>query len=315
MSDPLSRFLSSLPSSQDSLIYRIRDNFHQLLAPAHAFPSSANGAPLHLMRAEKSARASGAQSASLLTHVVIVSAFALPAIPARHPDAAGLPPGVKIPRLSPPSGHFLNSLLGNHPSDGSGSGGGRTQIPTTSGNLLPSSSVQIVRPSLPPKQESTLLVPPTILDAAAPPVLTFVDRIGLPWMRDDTHSPGPGDSNTIGSGNGRTMGEGPIDGPGGRGTSERGYQSGVTSPTCAYCPDPKYTDEAREAKLQGRIVLRVLVGTDGRAAQVQITQGIGMGLDERAVQTVRGWKFVPARDGGHRAVPTWVTIEVFFRLI
>jgi len=58
MRDPLSRFLSSLPSSQDSLIYRIRDNFHQLLAPAHAFPSSANGAPLHLMRAEKSARAS-----------------------------------------------------------------------------------------------------------------------------------------------------------------------------------------------------------------------------------------------------------------
>jgi len=133
-------------------------------------------------------------------------------------------------------------------------------------------------------------------------------------MHDDTNSPGPGDSNTIGSGKGKTMGDGPVDGPGGRGGSQLGYQPGVTSPTCAYCPDPQYTDEAREAKLQGKVTLRVLVGADGRAAQVQIVQGIGMGLDERALQTVRGWKFVPARDAARHAVPTWVIIEVFFRL-
>jgi TonB family protein len=58
-----------------------------------------------------------------------------------------------------------------------------------------------------------------------------------------------------------------------------------------YCPDPLYTDEARAAKMQGTVTLEVLVSADGRAAQVHITKGIGMGLEERSLQTVRGWHF------------------------
>ena len=158
-------------------------------------------------------------------------------------------------------------------------------------------------------------VPPTILDPAAPPALVPVNKIGLPWMRDNTDSPGPGDSDTIGSSKGKTMGDGPVDGPGGTGTFLAGYQPGTSRPTCAYCPDPQYTDEARQAKLQGTVRLRVLVGADGRASQIQIIQGIGLGLDDRAVQSVRTWKFVPARDAARRAVPAWINIEVVFRLI
>jgi periplasmic protein TonB len=66
--------------------------------------------------------------------------------------------------------------------------------------------------------------------------------------------------------------------------------------------------------MQGKVTLRVLVGADGRATQIRIVQGIGMGLDERAEQAIRGWKFVPARDAAHRAVPAWVTVEAVFRL-
>jgi outer membrane biosynthesis protein TonB len=40
-----------------------------------------------------------------------------------------------------------------------------------------------------------------------------------------------------------------------------------------------------------------------------------MGLEDRAVQSVRSWKFAPAHDGARRAVPAWVTIEIIFRLI
>jgi TonB family protein len=57
-----------------------------------------------------------------------------------------------------------------------------------------------------------------------------------------------------------------------------------------------------------------LVNGDGRAAQIRIVQGIGFGLDERAAEAVRGWKFIPARDASRRSVPTWVTIEAVFRL-
>ena len=110
---------------------------------------------------------------------------------------------------------------------------------------------------------------------------------------------------------------GDDEGPGaGQDVSYNGvYSNGVTLPTCVYCPEPQYTDQAREAKLEGRVRLSVMVGADGRALQVRIVQRAGLGLDERAVESVRAWKFVPAHDAARRARPSWVTIEVVFRLI
>jgi protein TonB len=314
MRDPLSRDFSALQPSQDSWIYRVRDNLHQLLTPAHIFPSSANGAPLHLLRFDRSPRTNHAQSVSFLTHAVIIAILAVIAMrPARFTDAPGNTSTKILDRLSLPP-HFSATSTGTAPDPGSGSGGGRVPIPTTTGELVPASSIQLVRPSLPPKQDVNMPMPPTIFDPAAAPVLTSVNRIGLPWMRDDTNSPGPGDSNTLGSSSGRTMGDGLRDGPGGQGESQSRYHAGVALPRCAYCPDPQYTDEAREAKLQGKVTFQVLVGADGRAAEIRIVQGIGLGLDERAAQAIRGWKFVPAQDAARRPVPAWVTVETIFRL-
>jgi protein TonB len=314
MRDPLSRSFAALQSSRDSWFVRVRENLRQFLTPGSFLPSSANGAPIHLPKWERSARAGRAQSVSFLTHAAMITAIALMSL---HSFQATKPPengGTKVaPGLRFPP-HFLLSPLGSTPDSGSGSGGGRVPIPTTMGNLLPTSSIQIVRPSLPPQQDAQMPVPPTIFDPAATPVLTTVDKIGLPWMKDDTNSPGPGDSDTIGSSGGKTMGDGPRNGPGGQGDSQSRYRAGTSQPTCAYCPDPQYTDEAREARLQGAVTLLVLVGADGRAAQIRITQGIGMGLEERAVQAIRTWKFVPAHDAAHRAVPAWVTVEAVFRL-
>ncbi|HKW32089.1 MAG TPA: energy transducer TonB [Candidatus Acidoferrum sp.] len=134
-------------------------------------------------------------------------------------------------------------------------------------------------------------------------------------MKDNADSAGPGKDHGFGSGKKGGMGD--DEGPGaGQGESYKdGYANVVTRPTCLYCPDPQYTDDAREAKIQGRVTLRVLVGADGRASQIQIVQGVGMGLDERAVQSVRLWKFTPAHDGARRAMPEWITIEIIFRLI
>src|SRR6266849_8896948 len=77
MRDSLSRDFSSLQPSRDSWLRRVRDNFHQLLAPAHIFPSSANGAPLHLLTFKRTATAGGARTLSLLTHAVLLSGILL----------------------------------------------------------------------------------------------------------------------------------------------------------------------------------------------------------------------------------------------
>jgi TonB family protein len=133
-------------------------------------------------------------------------------------------------------------------------------------------------------------------------------------MEKDSDSAGSGKNHGIGSGKNGGMGD--DQGPGaGQGEAYNGtYANVVSLPKCAYCPDPQYTDEAREAKLQGKVTLQVLVGADGRAAEIRIVQGIGLGLDERAAQAIRGWKFVPAQDAGRRRVPAWVVVEAIFRL-
>jgi protein TonB len=66
--------------------------------------------------------------------------------------------------------------------------------------------------------------------------------------------------------------------------------------------------------VQGTVTLRVLVGADGKASEVRVIRGVGFGLDERAVHTVRGWKFNPAHDVNQHAVAAWITIEAVFRL-
>lgn len=312
MRDPFFRPFSSSP--RDSLLQRIRENFRQAFAPARIFPSSANGAPLHSVHWERSARFNRGHSASLLTHAAVISVLLFaatlpPNVNRDKPPFIGKTPGI----LSAPK-DLLDILRGTDPRGGTGNGSGHDLLPPTQGNLPARSSIQFLKPMLPHNQNPELPVPPTILDASAPRVLPPVINIGIPWMQERNNSSGPSNGNTIGIGPNDSIGTTPgeqtgIGGPPGN------YQPGGTFPTCVYCPDPQYTDEAREAKVQGRVTLRVLVGADGRASQIQIAQGIGMGLDDRAVQSVRSWKFAPARDGSRRAVPAWITIEIIFRLI
>jgi periplasmic protein TonB len=313
MRDPLSRDFSSLQPSHDSWLHRVRDNFHQLLAPARIFPSSANGAPIHVLKLHSSTRHSRAQSFSFLTHAAILSTLVIVAAHPRGGARDSFPQEKPAFQPMPVPRSLLDRLRSMHPSDGGGAGGNQNLVPATRGNLVPVSSIQIVRPSLPPKREIQLPVPPTILDPKAAPLLSPTDHIGLPWMKDFTDSPGPGKGHTIGNRDGQTMGDS-TSGSGGRGNSELPYRPGTTRPSCAYCPDPQYTDEAREAKLQGTVTLEVLVGSDGRASQIRMVKGIGLGLDERAEQAIRGWKFMPARDAARRAVPEWITVEAVFRL-
>lgn len=313
MRDQLSRSFASLSSSTDSWFLRVRENLRQLFTSSPLFPSSANGAPIHLPRWGRSADAGRAQSASLVTHTLVIGALALlamhPPSPRRNPVSPG---GNNPPSIAVSSG-LLDRLRGLHPNDGSGNGSGHNLLPVTQGNLPSRSSIQLVKPMIPQNPNPEIPIPPTILDAAAPRVLPPVNDIGLPWMPDRNGSSGRGHGDTIGDGTGNSIGNTPGDGVGIGG--QRGiYQPGVTLPTCAYCPDPQYTDEAREARLQGAVTLLVLVDADGRASQIRITQGIGLGLDERAEQTIRTWKFVPARDGARRAVPAWVTVETVYRL-
>ena len=88
---------------------------------------------------------------------------------------------------------------------------------------------------------------------------------------------------------------------------------GVVPPRLISKVDPDYTTEARAAKIQGTVVIAVVVGRSGHVEDISITQSLDPGLDANAITAVRQWGFEPGtRDGEPVAVRA--TIEVTFRL-
>jgi TonB family protein len=88
---------------------------------------------------------------------------------------------------------------------------------------------------------------------------------------------------------------------------------GVSAPKPLYTPDPEYSEEARKAKYQGVVVLWLVIGPDGRPREIKIARPLGMGLDQKAVEAVRTWRFDPARKDG-QPVAVQMNVEVSFRL-
>jgi len=79
-------------------------------------------------------------------------------------------------------------------------------------------------------------------------------------------------------------------------------------------PAPAYPPLSRRLREEGRVILRVLVGVRGTADEVQVRTPSGSArLDEAARETVRGWRFVPAKRGAE-PVAAWVLIPISFRL-
>ena len=90
--------------------------------------------------------------------------------------------------------------------------------------------------------------------------------------------------------------------------------NGVTVPACTYCPLPEYTNQARKARIQGTVVVQAVVTVDGRAEHISVVRGLGSGLDEKAIEAVKKWRFNPARDADGHPVAVAVPMEVTFRL-
>lgn len=87
----------------------------------------------------------------------------------------------------------------------------------------------------------------------------------------------------------------------------------ASMPKCLYCPNPEYSSEARQKKIEGVVVLMVVITREGKATNIQVTKSPGLGLSEKAIEGVRKWRFKPAMYKG-RPVPVQVPVEVTFRL-
>lgn len=87
----------------------------------------------------------------------------------------------------------------------------------------------------------------------------------------------------------------------------------VTAPRIVDSRDPEYSDEAREQKLQGTVVLAAVISATGCVRELKLIRHLGLGLDEKAIEAVLNWKFQPAKQNGV-PVAVQINIEVSFRL-
>jgi bla regulator protein blaR1 len=92
-----------------------------------------------------------------------------------------------------------------------------------------------------------------------------------------------------------------------------GLSKPVSRPKPIYTPDPEYSEIARKYRQEGTCLVGVVVGADGRPDSIWIIRPLGYGLDQKAVETLRTWRFQPAtREGA--AVPVMIVVEVSFHL-
>jgi protein TonB len=88
---------------------------------------------------------------------------------------------------------------------------------------------------------------------------------------------------------------------------------GVTPPKATYAPQPEYTDEARKQKINGTVVLTLVVTEEGKVRDVRVTKSLDRGLDKQAIAAVSTWKFEPGTKDG-KPVAVQLPVEVDFRL-
>ncbi|HZP34032.1 MAG TPA: energy transducer TonB [Candidatus Acidoferrales bacterium] len=205
---------------------------------------------------------------------------------------------------------------------GGGGGGEHKQIPQTQGKVPKFEMTRITPPLMTPHPMPKLPAEPTLL---GPPELKIPSpndpNFGDPLAALMTASAGSGASGGMGTGEGGGIGSGsggglgPGSGGGTGGGAFRPGTGGVGYPSCLYCPEPQYSEDARKAKFQGIVVLQVIIQPDGHATNIQVVKGAGLGLDEKAIEAVKTWRFKPAVGPNGTPVATITPIEVNFRLL
>jgi protein TonB len=191
-----------------------------------------------------------------------------------------------------------------------GGGGQKGPAPVSKGSPPKFSPQQIVPPKAPPILTPKLAVAPTIDVDPTLKMQTTLPNIGMANAPNVGISMGNGNGNGLGSGNGNGLGPGSGGNTGG---GVRQVGGGVSAPTLVYKVEAEFSEEARKAKVSGNVVVGLIVDEKGNAIRVHVVRGLGMGLDEKAVEAVRQFRFKPAMENG-KPVKVEVNVEVNFQI-
>ena len=209
-----------------------------------------------------------------------------------------------IDELVPPSAPPKLQAMG-------GGGGHPDSAPVSRGNPPRFAVEPLNPPKAPPLEEPKVRIESTAdVDPNLKMAKTDLLNLGMPSSPNVGTSLGNARGTGIGSGNGSGIGPGSGGNIGG---GIRRIGGGVAAPIVLFAPEPEFSEEARKAKASGNVLVYLQVDTNGRPMHVRVLRGIGLGLDEKAVEAVSHYKFKPAMENGH-AVAVEMQVEVNFQI-
>jgi protein TonB len=196
--------------------------------------------------------------------------------------------------------------------DAAGGGGGQHDAaPVTQGHLPKFVKDQLLPPMAPPLVAPRLAVEPgVVVQTDLKMADNAMPNVGLPTSSLKGFSMGNGSGTGMGSGDGAGIGPG-SDGNVGGGVMHAG--GGVLPPAVLSQVDAEFSEEARRAKFSGDVEIYLVVDEQGNPTHVRVARGVGMGLDEKAVEAVRQWKFKPGTQHG-KPVKVDVYVNVGFHI-
>jgi protein TonB len=192
-----------------------------------------------------------------------------------------------------------------------GGGGHHDPAPVSAGRLPKFAEKQILPPTAPPVIDPKLAVEPTVVvQSDVRMTNNLMPNLGVPTSSLTGNSLGNGLGTGIGSGNGSGVGPGSGANIGG-GLMHAG--GSVKAPVLMYKIDPEFSEEARKARFSGNVQVYLWVDEQGNPSHVRVIRGVGMGLDEKAVEAVRQYRFKPATMNG-KPVKVDLYVDVYFNI-
>jgi periplasmic protein TonB len=293
----------------------IYHNVYDLLFPRKLPPLVLTATPIAVPDPMKEDRGKASSIISIATHVVIIGLilWAFLAVKKVVTKKSQVVTNIDVPQFMP--------IAPKGPQMGGGGGGGSHDIIQAPKGRLPKFEENPITPPMVIKNDHPkLAVEPSIMM----PKDIQLPNNNLPNLGDPrTSVVGPASNGTgsgagMGSGSGGGIGSGKGNGygpgeGGGYGGGLYHVGGGVSAPQLVFAPDPEFSDEARRAKYQGVCVVSLIVDAQGNPQRVQVVRHLGMGLDEKAVEAVKQYRFKAATLQG-KPVPVEVNIEVNFRI-
>ncbi len=248
----------------------------------------------------KGGRSLGSTGFAMLAHV---AALLLLAVLVRSGVRLSAPVKVMMADLTAPLAPPKARVMG-------GGGGQRGPTPVTKGTPPKAADVQIVPPKAPPMVAPKIAMEPTIEVQKDVKMASSLPQIGVANSPIVGMSMGNGSGSGLGSGNGAGLGSGSGGNTGG---GPRRVGGGVSAPVLVYQVEPTFSEEARKAKVAGNVLVNIWVDEKGNPTHVRVLRGVGMGLDEKAVEAVKQYRFKPAMEGG-KPVTVEMNVEVGFQI-